>query len=348
MRSARKWAKAGDIRVAMLARARHEIGLLLHGLLPPAFPYPRRAAAVAHHHYIESLESCWRQAWVCPGGHFAVAGSSCHHILCPFCSRSHAARQAAKYLPTIDLNKKYVHWVLTLPRCPFGALRDWVRRIVKSFGEMRRSDIWNHVKGCIWHLEAEPKSDGYHLHLHVLVDGRVDNRKDKGFPLEVAWARCTRWADQKPEHVGKRVVWYTLKRGEQALHETLKYVCKMPCGGDTPPDWDAHHSGGDRPEWPADYPALAEMLLAFHGRKTCDCTGCFRDELLKQASQGGGPKPAPEDDDVYVPGDPCPTCGAATRPVAWRDLIRGRIPWSLIERVRYVRKFGWPEPSRGG
>jgi hypothetical protein len=56
-----------------------------------------------------------------------------------------------------------------------GPLLPQVRRLVRSFAALRKSDLWSsRAKGGVWFLEVKRSRDGlaWHPHMHVLVHGR--------------------------------------------------------------------------------------------------------------------------------------------------------------------------------
>lgn len=117
--------------------------------------------------------------------------------------------------------------------------KDYFKFIKAAFGKLRRTHVWSLVKGGFYQAETTwSKTDGFHVHLHVLVDARwVDARL-----LAQTWGRL----------VGQDFAVVMVKdcRGKGYIQEVTKYLVK----------------GSDMASWPAE--TIAGFIEATTGVKT--------------------------------------------------------------------------------
>jgi len=66
-----------------------------------------------------------------------------------------------------------------------------IKLLVLRFNQLRKLPVWRGVRGGVYTVHVKLKPGGWHVHLHALVDGWVDNRNKNGRPLETAWCSLT-------------------------------------------------------------------------------------------------------------------------------------------------------------
>jgi hypothetical protein len=115
------------------------------------------------------------------------------------------------------------HVILTAPRVPYDAnLLSAIGAFRRAFHRLQKMPSWSEVRGGLYGFHVEPKPDGWHLHLHVLVNGWVEAR---GGSLHREWScACGRTAVAKVLKVSKTSfdqVAYTADLSPKAL-QTLQ------------------------------------------------------------------------------------------------------------------------------
>lgn len=145
-------------------------------------------------------------------GEYVLAQKTCKHRLCPRCGlvRSRRLSADATVLTSTMDAPKFV--TLTIVSSP-APLADRLQHLRDSFGRLRRSKLWRrHFKKGIAVVEVthNPKTDLWHPHLHLIVDGSYTDQRD----LSDAWAKAT--ADSKIVHI----------RAVPVKSEAIRYIAK--------------------------------------------------------------------------------------------------------------------------
>ena len=267
---------------------------------------------------LERLLKCKSYAYVCENGHLAVNRESCYLRICPMCDAQKSDEDFYGFTAAFNAMDNPRMVTLTVGRCNLGSLTTWLSEIVSSFQKLRRrKDIgFLETKGGLWRLEIVPKEDGYHVHLHVLIDGWIENRNEKGRPLETAWAELTTWSSDED----RRSVNIDRVKGLSGLRESLKYVLKGHSA--------SSHDKSKSVCYPDDWPALSEIATALRGRKVGDCWGSVRDILDERKEEKGGES----DDEEPLEGTGrdvngnCAVCGCKMDYMLWGDVAKGKVP----------------------
>lgn len=96
----------------------------------------------------------------------------CNRKWCPCCARQIAAKRAAK-LRTVAASFQWPLFItLTVPNLT-GKVEglDFIRDLRKAFGRLRHKKIWTaRVKGGAAAIEVTNTGEGWHPHLHALID----------------------------------------------------------------------------------------------------------------------------------------------------------------------------------
>lgn len=168
------------------------------------------------HRVFEHLEKCGNEQIfrTCEGcGDWESYDWRCNLKFCPLCNWR-IARKRAEVLKiwsrTISQPK---HLVITKKN--FEVLtRRKIRDFGRAFGKLRRNKVWKEVKGGCVSTEITNEGRGWHLHAHVMLDGRwIDMQK-----LAIIWGGL----------VGQNFGICKIKdiRGADYLGEITKYVVK--------------------------------------------------------------------------------------------------------------------------
>jgi hypothetical protein len=93
----------------------------------------------------------------------------CRLRVCPICSRRVAIKRA-KYLQEMTKQMKHPKLLtLTMPRWN-GDTRAGISALRKAFIKLRHTKLFGKVRGGAYTVELKMKPDGWHIHLHALMD----------------------------------------------------------------------------------------------------------------------------------------------------------------------------------
>lgn len=165
-----------------------------------------------------------------------LAHSKCKRKWCPSCQRILAARRAARLRVGMVLMKWPLFVTLTSPNAPYDK-PERVRDMRRAFGKLRHRRIWKEtVAGGVAAMEVTDKGNGWHFHIHALIDCRwlsvtvpEPRPRESAFAKEVKckaakreldalWAKCC----------GVPVAHTWIKRcaGQDVASEIVKYSVK--------------------------------------------------------------------------------------------------------------------------
>ena len=174
--------------------------------LPAAFaalPYQQGATLAAKHRtnlrlaatleahgettYARALSDCsvTEALWICTScGNHQYHVNHCQQRLCAICAPKQAAKRSHKVwrITQAMTNPKWL--TLTMERAP--DLAQGLKDIRKAFGKWRRlKDVKCLVNGGLYKIEAKPKPDGWHVHIHAIIDGAF-------LPVQLIWSTWKR------------------------------------------------------------------------------------------------------------------------------------------------------------
>jgi len=161
------------------------------------------------------------------GGDVRLVTPMCRDRVCPRCClcRSAAAEKRTESLAKgMDSPR---HLVLTAPACD-ASLSDQVRILQAAFRRMRRSAAWiRHVRGGVATIEVtiSSRTDRWHPHLHVLLDGVYWNQPD----IVHLWReslRAENWPSGLSEHDSVIVHISAVHSRREAARYVSKYIAK--------------------------------------------------------------------------------------------------------------------------
>jgi len=185
---------------------------------------------------------------------YKLTGSGCHDRFCLPCGQTRS-RQIARNL-TAAIGKTRVRFVTLTTGKTDAPLRDLLDHLYRSFRALQRRAFWRaHVKGGVAFLELKrsTRSDRWHPHLHLIVEGRYIPHPD----LKHEWGIVTQ---------GDSIVFI---RGNIDTAKLTHYVCKYASKPMDP-------SFIRIPEW------LDEAVFALKGRRLVTTWGGWRTLLLTQ------------------------------------------------------------------
>lgn len=103
----------------------------------------------------------------CTGKKYVVY--HCQSRICPVCSWT-ISRDRAFYAEAMLRQMKYPKFVtLTMPRWTRDP-RDGIKYLRKCFSKLREQKVWRGVRGGCYQIELKQKANGWHIHLHILMD----------------------------------------------------------------------------------------------------------------------------------------------------------------------------------
>jgi len=127
----------------------------------------------------ESLHSVANQLYACQETQVLAACTSCGHNwyvinrcrlrVCPLCSYEVAKKRGEflKYL-TKDMHHPKM-MTLTMPLWREHP-RDGINTLRDAFNKLRRTTLFKNVRGGAYQIELKDKAEGWHIHMHVLLD----------------------------------------------------------------------------------------------------------------------------------------------------------------------------------
>lgn len=102
-------------------------------------------------------------------GHKKYVTYKCQARVCPICSWQ-LARTRARFSEALLKQMKYPKFLtLTMPTWT-GDPREGIKFLREGFSKLRSREIWKNVKGGCYQIELKPKENGWHIHIHVLMD----------------------------------------------------------------------------------------------------------------------------------------------------------------------------------
>ena len=168
-------------------------------------------------------------------GNGKVGRSRCKKRYCPECQGLLAAERKRELAPLVRKFKWPLFVTLT---CANTATPEGLRHVQKAFCKLRRKKIWTaHVVGGIAAYEITDRGNGYHPHVHMVIDcewlafktprplrGMAPNKvkalcKAAHVELSEEWAKCLK-------QPGNAIVWVTRCNAATILDEVCKYAVK--------------------------------------------------------------------------------------------------------------------------
>lgn len=123
----------------------------------------KAAAALRECHTTEHLTGC-----TACGASWWVT-TKCRSRICPICSWK-TAQARARLIQNMIAGLKHPKFItLTMPRWG-GDPGEGIRFLRKAFGRLRKSGAIPGLEGGCYSIEVVPKEDGWHIHMHLILD----------------------------------------------------------------------------------------------------------------------------------------------------------------------------------
>lgn len=169
----------------------------------------------------------WGRCEDCRGDHFQAL--KCRSRLCPFEARLLARMRVGVYEGRVQSSKNPRFLTLTRPLIPYtSSLLEGLRELRAAWNRLLHRKVFGLVKGGVYAIEIVLRPQGFHVHMHILMDcSWVENRNEHGRPLEAAWKECLEGVGVKVTGGRyKRAVVEILRCNRKTLREVLKYSVK--------------------------------------------------------------------------------------------------------------------------
>lgn len=134
--------------------------------------YAEQFALRGHHEIAQQLEDCQETEVLaactnCGASWYIV--NKCRLRVCPLCSYE-VAKRRGQYL--IAMTAKMSHPKLLTLTMPLWTKDPQVgiRFLRVSFNKLRKKKLFSVVRGGAYQIELKPKDEGWHIHLHALLD----------------------------------------------------------------------------------------------------------------------------------------------------------------------------------
>lgn len=156
-----------------------------------------------------------KQLWVCGDcGDTSYVDYSCRKRICALCAWKQAKERATQVEQLFKTMSKPKWLTLTMERA--NDLGSGVRKIRQAFSKWRRlKSIKKRIRGGIYQIECKPKADGWHVHLHVLIDAEF-------IPKPIIWRT---WAYSLNQKIASVDIQGNLS-GSKVAHYICKYATK--------------------------------------------------------------------------------------------------------------------------
>ena len=182
---------------------------------------------------LEACESTLKLTCVCCGEQ-KEATTHCNKRWCPVCAPLVAARRCTRWMHAIEQLEWPLFVTLTIPNSEDP---ETLRELRGHWSKFRRRKIWKErVKGGVGAFEVTNKGNGWHPHIHSVIDcewlsihvpppQKWESRAVKKQKYELAQKELSRaWAEQIGSEHG--IVWVRRVYGVGVVKEVLKYSVK--------------------------------------------------------------------------------------------------------------------------
>ncbi len=137
----------------------------------------------------------------------------CRLRVCPLCSYR-VSLERAKYMEMMCKHMKYPKMItLTMPRWSRDP-REGIKLLRDAFTRLRKSKLFRACVGGAYNIELKPKENGWHIHMHVLVDMPF-------LPYQKLWSKWGELINHRTPQVDIRAA-----ENEAARAYSFKYACK--------------------------------------------------------------------------------------------------------------------------
>jgi len=231
----------------------------------------------------------------------------CRQRVCPLCSYE-VSKERSKYILAITRKMKYPKLLtFTMPLWQDDP-HDGIKYLREAWNKLRRTKLMESVRGGCYSIELKVKDEGYHIHMHALVDSDY-------LPYQKVFSEWRRILDIEHVEIDIRCA-----ENQKAREYVAKYTAKA--------------AGYDTNET-----AIVKWYLATKGERLFATFGAWYNAKLEEL--------LPEEQ-VFVPKCICPYCGKEGTVYLARDgpYVYGHEIWQKIEA--YLVPNGiWGKPIEG-
>lgn len=137
--------------------------------------------------YARALRECTvtEALWICTAcGNHQYHVNHCQQRLCAICAPKQAAKRSYRVHQITEAMTNPKWLTLTMQRVP--DLAQGLHDIRAAFGRWRKLKcIKQIVNGGLYKIEAKPKPNGWHVHIHAIIDGAY-------LPVQLIWSTWQR------------------------------------------------------------------------------------------------------------------------------------------------------------
>lgn len=183
--------------------------------------YDRIASTLRDCHQTRVLACCR----ACHGAWYVL--HKCRQRVCPICSAK-VFRTRAEFLRRAAAQCKHPKLITLTQPLVENHPREAITKIRDAFAKLRKTECWKSVTAGAYTIEVIPKPEGWHIHMHVLVNSEY-------IPYQKLWST---WG----ELIGHKVIQTDIRAADNknAQQYLAKYCAKsvsMYLGDKTIVDW---------------------------------------------------------------------------------------------------------------
>lgn len=134
----------------------------------------KRLLEEGEHEMAGRLAKCGQpmSLWCAECGHEHPCETKCTRKWCPSCAPKRGNERADRLRVLIGSMQWPMHLTFTVPNIAYGhSSRSMMRDLMLAFRRLRRLKLWKeNVEGGAYGMEVTDKGEGYHPHLHVVID----------------------------------------------------------------------------------------------------------------------------------------------------------------------------------
>lgn len=176
--------------------------------------------------------------WCAECGHEHACETKCSRKWCPSCAPKRGNQRADRLRHLIALMQWPMHITFSVPNVAYGhASRSMMRDLLVAFRRLRRLKLWSkNVEGGAYGMEVTDKGNGYHPHLHTVIDcrwlalhTREPHWRDSDETKRAKWkgaAEELQQAWQFATGIDSRMSVFIRRCDSNAASEILKYALK--------------------------------------------------------------------------------------------------------------------------
>ena len=247
----------------------------------------------------------------CHGAWYVL--DKCRLRICPICSRN-VFIERARYIKACCKQAKFPKLITLTQPLVTGDPREGITQLKKWFSKLREHEIFSNVRGGAYTIEVIPKTEGWHIHIHALVDAPY-------IPHEKLWSTWKQITQNEVPQTDIRAA-----KTPQAMEYVAKYASKsasMYLKNDT----------------------IVDYYNAVHGFRLFVTFGCWFNAKLEDLDPDYHP---------FIPESICPCCGEKKSTFRARDgpVIFGREFWeaaatTFLHSLPESRPFIDPQNETG-